>query len=185
MEELDGRDVRPSDEVFRAKLQKVPITLYSQYEAILKSSPASPQSDLWHILRWLLNARRVVSLAELEAALCIELGISRWHDLRGDIDFLCGSVIRFENSTISFIHQSFRDFLYDYISESPRDSTGDICMGLYETEAQMATAYLKSLGSSRNLEDPESLLAQGCLPRNEGVELYLHTKPFLAYAAEF
>ena len=185
MEELDRRDVRLSDEVIRAKLQKVPITLYSQYEAILERSPVSRQSDLWHILRWLLNARRVLSLAELEAALCIELGISRWHDLRGDINFLCGSVIRFENDTVSFIHQSFRDFLYDYISESARDSTGGICMGLYETEAQMATACLKRLGSSRNLEDLGSILAQGCLPRNEDVELYLHSKPFLAYAAEF
>jgi hypothetical protein len=185
MGELDRRDVRLSDEVIRAKIQKVPTTLYSQYEAILKSSPASRQSDLWRILRWLLNARRMLSLAELEAALCTELDISRWHDLRGDINFLCGSVIRFESDTVSFIHQSVRDFLYDYILESPRHSTGGICMSLHETEAQMATTCLKFLGNTHHLEELDSLQAQGHLLRNEDVDSYLNAFPFLAYAAEF
>ncbi|CZR65429.1 uncharacterized protein PAC_15329 [Phialocephala subalpina] len=185
MEELDRRDVRLSDKAIEAALQNVPITLYSQYEETLKSAPKSRQTDLWHILRWILTSRRVLSLAELEVALCTELGISRWYDLKGDLNFLCGSVIRFENETVSFIHQTFREFLYDYISTSPRQSTGGLCMDLHGTETQITIACLEILGKTTNLEELSEQLGQGCLHSNKEVDAWLRGKPFLAYAAEF
>ena len=185
MEELDRRDARLSDDVIATKLQRVPQTLFSQYEAILKNSPSSRQADLWRILRWVLNARRGMSLEELEAALCTELEISKWHDLKGDINYLCGSVIRLDGGIVSFIHQTFRDFLYDYIAESTRDLTGGIGMGVYETETHLATTCLKFFVNTNHLYKLDVLLDQGRLPRNRDVELYMQTSPFLSYAAEF
>jgi Cdc6-like AAA superfamily ATPase len=185
MEELDRRDVRLSDDVIATRLQKVPQTLFSQYEAILKNSPSSRQADLWRILRWILNARRGLSLEELEAALCVELGISKWHDLKGDINYLCGSIIRLDDDTVSFIHQTFRDFLYNYIPGSIPDLTGGINMGAYESETHLARTCLRFLGTTNHLDELDRLLDQGRLPRNRDVELYMKTNPFLSYAAEF
>lgn len=185
MEELDRRDVRLSDDVIANKLKSVPTTLFSQYEAILNELHPSRQVDMWRILRWILNAKKVLSLAELEAALCTELGISRWHDLRGDLNYLCGSVILLDGDTVSFIHQTFRDFLHNYIARSDRNSTGGIGMGTYDTEIQLATTCLKLLGSTPYLRELNSSLRRGLLPRNQDVELYLRARPFLSYAAEF
>jgi hypothetical protein len=44
----------------------------------------------------MLTSFRVMSLTELKAALCVELGISEWHDFTGDVKQLCGSLISHE-----------------------------------------------------------------------------------------
>jgi hypothetical protein len=108
MKELDSRSVQLSDEVIASKLRSVPTDLFAQYEAILKNIPEERRKDLWRIFRWILNSRRVLSVEELEVALSYELNCpSRLHDLKGDLNYLCGSVIRFENDNVSFIHQLF------------------------------------------------------------------------------
>lgn len=185
MKELDRRDIRLSDEVIATKLRTVPTTLFSQYEAILNKPHPSRKADMWRILRWILNAKKVMSLAELEVALCTELGIPRWHDLRGDLNYLCGSVILVDGDAVSFIHQTFRDFLHNYIARSDHNSTGGIGMGSYDTETQLATTCLKLLGGTSYLGVLNSSLRRGFLPRNQDVEQYLRARPFFSYAAEF
>ena len=75
LKELERRDERLTDELIASRLEKAPTTRVTTYEAILKTPPASRQSDLWRIIRWLMNARRVLAVSELERALCLELGI--------------------------------------------------------------------------------------------------------------
>ena len=45
---------------------------------------------MWRIIRWLLFAGRSITLAELEAGLCLETSISSWHDFEGNLKFLYG-----------------------------------------------------------------------------------------------
>lgn len=113
MKELEKRDERLSDEVITSKLSSIPLTLADTYEAILDNVPATRRQDFWRIIRWLLYASRGLSLTELEAALCLETSQSGWHDLSGDLRFLCGSLTRFESTgeRVGFIHQTARDFL--------------------------------------------------------------------------
>jgi hypothetical protein len=92
LEELGHRDERLTDEAIFAKLSKIPVTLITTYEAILENPPTSRKNDMWRIFRWLLFGRRRLTLEELETALCLETGVTRWHDFAGDVDFLCGSL---------------------------------------------------------------------------------------------
>jgi hypothetical protein len=57
-----------------------------------------------------MYAKRVLTIPELEGALCTELGISKWHDFIGDLKLsqCCEFIIRIENNTVSFIHQAIR-----------------------------------------------------------------------------
>lgn len=185
MEELERRDERLSDDVIAMKLERVPVTLVSTYKAILRYPPVSRQSDLWHVLRWLMYAKRVLTIPELEGALCAELGISKWHDFIGDLNFLCGSVIRLENNTVSLIHQTFRDFLQTQVSQWPLEATASIRMRPSEADADLAMVCLKVLESTIILADMRKELDRGLLPNIRDVDSYLRTYPFFTYAAEF
>ena len=48
----------------------------------------------------------------METELCLETGISNWHDFAGDLKFLCGSFTRWggPRDEVNFVHQTARDF---------------------------------------------------------------------------
>jgi hypothetical protein len=75
-----------------------------------------------------MYVKRVLTIPELEGALCTELGISKWHDIIGDrkLPRCCGFIIRIENNTVSFIHQTFLDFLWTQVSQWPLEATASV-----------------------------------------------------------
>ncbi|KAH6711915.1 hypothetical protein BKA61DRAFT_677120 [Leptodontidium sp. MPI-SDFR-AT-0119] len=107
---LERRDERLTDAAIAARLSAIPRTLTATYEGIISSTPLARRDDLWRILRIMLVSRRTMTITELEAALCTELGISNWHDFAGDVNALCSSLITFEGDKVLFVHQSVRDF---------------------------------------------------------------------------
>jgi hypothetical protein len=64
-----------------------------------------------------------LKLDELEMALCLETGIRRWHDFAGDVNTLCGSMIRFDGlrGEVNLIHQTARDFLESFAQNAALD----------------------------------------------------------------
>ncbi|KAF7503672.1 hypothetical protein GJ744_003401 [Endocarpon pusillum] len=120
MKDLERRDERLSDEAIALKLSSTPLTLIDTYEAILHNAPPTRKQDMWRIIRWLLFGSRSLTLAELETGLCLETGISSWHDFAGDLKFLCGSLTRMGGplEEVNFVHQTARDFFETYSRNS-------------------------------------------------------------------
>jgi hypothetical protein len=119
LKELERRDERLSDEAVGSKLSSIPLTLVDTYEAILLSTPPTRKEDMWRIIRWMLFGSRVLTVAELEKALCLETGVSNWYDFVGDLKVLCGSFIRLDGprEEVSFVHQTARAFLENCIKD--------------------------------------------------------------------
>lgn len=147
MNELERRDERLSDEVIASKLSTTPLTLIDVYESILRNVPTTRKQDMWRMFRWLLFGSRSLTLIELETALCLEVGISSWHDFAGDLKFLCGSLVRWSgpHDQVEFVHQTARDFLEAYSQSSSSAVVEGLAMdanGANETLAGTCARYL-------------------------------------------
>lgn len=186
IQELERRDERLSDEVIKAKLSSIPMTLISTYEAIVIQPSPGRRNDMWRILRWLLFAKHGLTLDELEMALCLETGIPRWHDFAGDVNTLCGSIIRFNGlrGEVNLIHQTARDFLENFTQNAALD---DAC-GL-DMSAKAANTLLAEICVQYLLSNEEFLLLPGLehvhlRDYESTVGVTLSRYPFLKYAVE-
>lgn len=140
LQELDR-----TDDLIAARPRKVPLTLALVYEDIIENVSKLRRDDMWHVLRCMLISFRAMSLIELKTALCVELGISEWHNFTGDFKQLCGSLITIANEQVKFVHQSSQDFLETYMF---RRSTEQLHGGLSqfkETQFQITTVCLQYL----------------------------------------
>ena len=128
MKVLERRDERLSDEVIASKLSSTPLTLIDTYREILHSSPPTRKQDMWRVIRWLLFGSRSLTLMGLETVMCLETGISSWHDFAGDLRFYCGSLIRFGGPCegVSFVHQTARNFLEAFPQSSSAANFGGL-----------------------------------------------------------
>lgn len=187
VEELERRDERLTDEVIASKLSRLPLTLMNTYEVIVQNPPSSRKNDMWHILRWLLYGKRGLTLAELESALCLELGITRWHGFVGDVDFLCGPLITIdkEDGRINLIHQTARDFLERFVVKAylDDDHTAGVEMDvtlanehLAKTCIQILESFIGSFPSFKSWEETLRLTS--------AMDEALNRHPFIRYAIE-
>ncbi|KAJ9659313.1 hypothetical protein H2198_003189 [Neophaeococcomyces mojaviensis] len=147
MKELERRDERLSDEVIASKLSSTPLTLIDTYEAILHNVPSTRKQDLWRIVRWLLFASRTLNIVELGMGLCLETGISSWHDFAGDLNFLCGSLTRLHGpqEEVSLVHQTARDFLEAFTRNSSAADLGGIDMDTHAANEHLAAICVQYL----------------------------------------
>jgi len=111
LEELHRRDVPLTEDVIEGKLQLVPLRISSIYAEIMRDIQTINRDDVWGILRWLIFARRTMTVDDLEAALCIEYNLPHWYDLAGDLQFICGPLIRIDNEEVKFVHETVKDYL--------------------------------------------------------------------------
>jgi hypothetical protein len=183
LQELGRKDERLTDSLIASRLRKVPLTLASTYEEILENVPLSRRDDMWRILRCMLISFRVMSLVELKTALCVEIGISEWHDFTGDVKHLCGSLIRITNEKVRFVHQSAQDFLEAYASRTSAEQLHGVLWKLDEAEVQITTVCLKYL---HHVAELNNKYPERRVPFNEdSMQDVLKKWSFLSYAAKF
>jgi hypothetical protein len=158
MEELERRDERLDDEVIASKLSKIPLTLIENYELILGRTIPTRKQDMWRIFRWLLYGTRNLTLAELEMGMCLETGVTNWFGFAGDVEYLCGSLIRLEgrHGEVSFIHQTARTFVETHARTSGRTDVSGIELGpkaAHECLAMTCVQYLLQADHFTELND--------------------------------
>ena len=188
MEELERRDERLSDESISHKLSSVPLTLAGTYASIIRNVPPTRKQDFWRIIRWMLFENRTLTLRELETALCLETNNSSWHDFAGDMQFLCGSLIRLHGpfERVEFVHQTARGFLETFIHDSNPAEFNTMNMNPQAANEDLATTCLRYL-----LRDEMFAGLGGRLSRMRTVSAYaellqdlLDQNNFLCYAIE-
>lgn len=138
---------------------------------------------MWRILRWLLFGKRGLTLAELEMALCLETGVPRWYDFAGDINTLCGSLVRFDGprGEISLVHQTARDFLETFTSTAAPENVSGLEMSTSAANTHLAEICIEYL--SKN-DDFTGIQYYRGFPSGSAVGSTLTRHPFLYYAAE-
>jgi hypothetical protein len=114
LKELEQRNERLTDEVVAEKLSKIPANLIDTYTVMLNSGSQARGNDMWRILRWLMFATRVLTLSELQEGMCLETGTDAWHDFRGDLEYICGSLVQITGGKelVTFVHPKARDFVH-------------------------------------------------------------------------
>ena len=187
IKELEKRDERLTDEVISSKLSRIPLTLVATYEDILHNTPPTRKNDMWRILRWLLFGTRVLTLAELESAICLETSVSNWHDFVGDVKFLCGSFIRFNGvrGEIDFVHQTARSFLEAVASNSSSEDLAGVTMDTKTANEHLATVCVQYLLQT-DFQQFSWLWAR-IRSHSSYVDMvvsFLRTCPFLQYAIQ-
>jgi hypothetical protein len=185
LEDLACRDERLSDAVIASKLSRIPMTLLKTYETLIQIPLQSRRHDMWRVIRWLLYSKRGLTVAELETALCLETGISRWHDFPGDLKYLCGSLIRYDGThgEVHLVHQTARDFLKQFVSKAAVSDIGYIPMDATlanEHIANICVQYLLRPGIFTELGN----LTPSRIKRQDSsvLESFWSRYPFLRYA---
>lgn len=189
MQDLERRDERLSDEVISTKLSSIPLTLFNTYETILKKISPSRKKDMWRIFRWLLFAKRGLTFAELEIALCLETGVSRWHDFAGDVNFLCGAFLRFDGprGEINMVHQTARDFLQSFVKLAIPEDVAGLDMSYREANAHLAQICIQYLLRDEEFSELCGLwdnTGPPIFPPVRWMRNFLGRHPFLYYAIE-
>ena len=187
--ELERRDQRLTNETIISRLSSVPLTLANIYASVLNDVPQSRHDDLWRILRWLAFGRRVLTLTELEGALCEEICVTNWYDLSGDIRFLCGSLVRIDdNEEVQFVHETAREFILDQTRKYHKHHPGDINMDPLQAEAGIAMTSIKFMLRRDVMEIIKGVVAllhvTSLHEYFTTIDLLLQSKPFLCYAVQ-
>ena len=131
---------------------------------------------------------KIITLAELETGLCLETGITSWHDFVGDLKFLCGSLIRLDGpqEEVSFVHQTARDFLEAFSRNLSVAVVDGIVLNAHiahEHLAETRVQYLNKEEISRGLDQ----LQGGFRTQTDYKDMesnFLGRHPFLRYAVE-
>jgi hypothetical protein len=147
MQELETRGERLTDDVIASKLSSIPLTLFETYISIIQNTPVARRQDMWSIYRWLLFGTRILTLAELETAMCFETGVSIWHDFVGDLNFLCGSLIRVggPQDEVGFVHQTARNFVETFPETADAAELGVLDMDSNAANDHLATICVRYL----------------------------------------
>ena len=189
-EELARRDQRLTDEAISFKLSTIPLSLKTIYTNILEANSPGRRRDLWQILRLLTCSRRSLSLDGLHMALCLENNISKWHDLVGDVKYLCGSLVDVtEDGEIHWIHQTAFDHVLAYARDATLEMLGSIDMRPPAVELHMANLCLDSMlyyDARGEFRDPMiGIWPCGVADYRVLMNRFFETRPFLEYAGRF
>lgn len=190
IEELERRDERLTNASIDSRLRSIPLTLVNTYKSILLRPPTTRKSDMWRILRWLLYAKRGLTMLELETALCLET--DTWLDFAGDLQFLCGSFFRSSapRGELNLVHQTARDFLESFVKSASADELGDISMDAIAAHTHLAEMCVQFLlRNEMFLEREQAVSSMKESP--DIMDDYLHViaaflrkHPFICYAVE-
>ena len=100
------------------KLKAFPPGLYPFYQRMMNQICNSEIADLCkRILAVVWVTYRPITLSELTSMVDMPEDISDNHEALADIIGLCGSFLTVRDSTISFVHQSAKDFLLEMASD--------------------------------------------------------------------
>lgn len=187
-EELEKRDERLSNEVIAAKLSRIPLSLVDTYKTLLQNTLPARKIDLWSIIRWVLFGSRGLTVLELKMGLCLEASISDWHDFPGDLELLCGSLIRYDGprGEINFAHQTVRSFLQVFTATSSLEDLAGVDMDPVAANEQLAMICLDYLLRVEEIIQLDALV-MAVMTHSDYVaimDMFLHQKPFLRYAIE-
>jgi hypothetical protein len=165
-----------------------------QYETVLRHTPRSRIADLWRIIRWLIYGRRPMTLRELKVVLCWETSMTRWHDLEGDVRFLCGPLVRINNGEVRLAHQTARGFLHDFSARVNEEDLGGIHMDKQRAESHVSLACLQiilrdtmfgTLTHMLKYRNNSFGLASDTPKFVSDMKKYLDENPFLSYAVTY
>jgi hypothetical protein len=186
MKELERRDERLTDEVIAAKLSKLPMTLAETYKVILHAPPLARREDMWRVIRWILYACRDIDLDELEAGLCLEGDIKSWHGFAGDLEYLCGSLIRYDGTRISLVHQTARTFLESFVRDANPLDIAELSMDSRSANERLAMTCIEYLSKEEVFValDRDLLLAETPALYTATMNNFLDRHPFYRYATE-
>ena len=188
LEELSRRDQRLTDETIASKLAKIPLSLKNIYNAVLEDAPLDRRRDLWQILRLLVYSRRTLGLDELRVALSIENNLSRWYDLEGDVQYLCGCLICIDNNEIRWVHQTALDQVVEHASDATHD-TGGISMDPTIAELHLMELCVEAMmhyDKGSRFEDPLRHVDHCSIHEyRQTMKNYFESRPFLAYAGRY
>ncbi|KPI45079.1 Vegetative incompatibility protein HET-E-1 [Cyphellophora attinorum] len=145
LKELEQRNERLTDEVVATKLSKIPAHLNDTYTLMLDSGSQARGNDMWRILRWLMFATRVLNLRELHDGMCLETGTDAWHDFRGDLEYMCGSLVQISggNELVTFVHPTARDFIHSLTIETEHPVFHDVSMDYCAAHDHLAQICLQ------------------------------------------
>lgn len=188
MKELERRDERLSDEVISTKLTSTPLTLQATYISILESCPQHRKADMWRILRWLLFASRSLTLAELQASMCLETATSNWYDFVGDVQYLCGSLIRIHGplDMVSFVHPTARDFLETSTRSPHFTASSEVALDYREAHESLAAVCVEHLLKTKCLLglNPAMDMSPSIRAYLNDMNEHLNRHPFNRYAVD-
>lgn len=186
IEELERRDERLTDTSIGSRLRSIPLTLVNTYKTILFRPPDPRKNDMWRILRWLIYGRRGLTLPELETAMCLES--DTWLDFAGDLQFLCGSLIRFDGprGEINLVHQTARDFLESFVKTASPDELGDVPMEAVVAHTHIAQICVQFLLRNDTFLELEQVLLSVETQSDylDIIATFLQRYPFICYAIE-
>jgi hypothetical protein len=127
-----------------------------------------------------------MSIAQLKVAMSLEANVSEWHDFAGDLRFLCGSLVRFQDEQVYLIHETARDFLQDYASKQNTTEGGDISLDILDAENELASVCVTYLLKEDTFSGFTDILQVPSLTEYlRGMKDFLQKKPFLSYAARY
>jgi ankyrin repeat protein len=93
-------------------LERIPLGLSAVYSQIILRIPEEHRDNSFKILKWVVLARRPLSLAELAAATELVKSLAGMHeeqDIRDGIA-LCGPFLVLEGTSVDLVHVSARDY---------------------------------------------------------------------------
>jgi hypothetical protein len=93
-------------------LERIPLGLSAVYSQIILRIPEEHRENSFKILKWVVLARRPLSLAELAAATGLVKSLSGMHEeqhIRDEIA-LCGPFLVLEGTSVDLVHASARDY---------------------------------------------------------------------------
>jgi hypothetical protein len=188
MEELEKRDERLTDEVVMSKLSRIPLDLDNTYTAILQNLSSTRKADTWRILRWVLFGTRNFTMAELNIALCLEIGVSTWHGFAWDVRFLCGSLIRINGpqEEIHLIHRTARDFLQNFTQKATTMEVAGLNLEPHAANEQLAmicVRYLLQDDLYQDLNDSVSS-SESHMIYTERMDAFIGKYQFVRYVIE-
>ncbi|KAF8541800.1 hypothetical protein BDD12DRAFT_803421 [Trichophaea hybrida] len=113
LQELERRDQPLTNQALLRKLTSLPRSLSNMYSAFVEKLIDINRRDVWVTLRWVVFAKRPLHIMELQYAVCLELGISEWHDFAGDINTLFGGLVVIDKKgTVEVVHHTVREFIW-------------------------------------------------------------------------
>lgn len=188
MKELERRDERLTDEIIMEKLSSISLTIMESYTTIVEAPVSSRRKDMWKIMRWLLYGCRDMTLDDLETGLCLEDGTQSWHGFAGDLEYLCGTLIRLDNpeARVRLVHQTARSFLKTYVRNSSPEDVSGVFMDAYSAHEELAIVCIRRLSRKEEFAKLERYLVLLRTQEDyiDTIEGFLCEHPFYRYGIE-
>jgi ankyrin repeat protein len=172
-------------------LQRLPPGLDSLYYRILMTVDERLHAELLDVLRWIATAKRPLTIPELSVALALKDKPKKYDDMDARIsirEFLkrrCPHLLRVDGETITVVHQSFKNFLFQTreISTDQHRALNKFFIDVAEEERKIGVDCLTYLGLEDFIQMGSAAYQKGRLGLITIKEDIMTSYPFLEYAA--